>query len=233
MIKVFLILLAITGEFLHANQIILVLSDDFNSTKAKMFCFENGHKVFSDIDVNLGRNGLAWDKEDKKFLHVSLQPQKQEGDGKSPAGVFSLVSSFGYDNHEFSLPYLQTTSEDICIDDINSSLYNSIVKMPQAQPQSFEYMHRNDEQYRLGAVIDYNPFKIKKQGSCIFLHVQKELNHATSGCTSMSYDDLHKLLNWLDITKKPVLIQITKEYLKEAKKQYRDIPDIIESNMKE
>ena len=231
MIKVFLILFAFAEGFLYANQIVLVLSDDFNTTKAKMFCLEDGRAVFSNIDVNLGRNGLAWDGEDNIFLHVTPQPIKKEGDGKSPAGVFPLISSFGYEDHQFSLPYLKSSLEDICVDDINSSLYNNIVKIPQIIPKSFEYMHRDDSQYRLGIVIAYNPSKIKQRGSCIFLHVQKELNHPTAGCTSMAYEDLNKILNWLDADKKPLFIQITKEYLQEARKHYKDIPTLIESNI--
>ncbi len=218
-------------SFLYANQIVLVLSDDFNATKAKLFAFENGRILFANIAVNLGRNGLAWDKEDKIFLHVGDQPYKQEGDGKSPAGVFSLVSSFGYEHQQFSLPYAVSTAQDICVDDSNTSLYNSIVKMPQKQPKSFEYMRRHDEQYRLGIVVDYNPLKIGQRGSCIFLHVEKEPDHPTAGCTSMRYEDLEKLLHWLDMRKEPLLIQITKEHLKEAQKRFQEIPEGIQSNL--
>ena len=216
MIKVFLILLVINLNVLYANQVVLVVSDDFNTTKAKMYCFENKKLVFKAIDVNLGRNGLAWDRDDKTFSHAKNQPLKQEGDGKSPAGIFALTSSFGYETHTFSFPYHSSTFEDICVDDVNSSLYNSLVTMPNIKPKSFEYMKREDEQYKIGVVVDYNPNKIRSNGSCIFLHVQKELNHPTAGCTSMSYEDLYKILNWLDVSKKPILVQIPKEYLQET-----------------
>jgi L,D-peptidoglycan transpeptidase YkuD (ErfK/YbiS/YcfS/YnhG family) len=232
MIKVFLILLAINVNLLYAHQVVLVLSNDFNTTKAKMYCFENGAVVFQNIDVNLGRNGLAWDINDKIFLHAANQPIKQEGDGRSPAGVFALNSSFGYEAHTFLLPFRNSTSEDICVDDTNSSLYNSLVTMPPIKPNSFEFMKRQDDQYKLGVVVDYNPDKIAHNGSCIFLHVQKELNHPTAGCTSMEYEDLYKLLKWLDISKKPVLVQITKEYLDDAIEEFTDIPNFIKCNTK-
>ena len=229
MIKVFLILLTINLSLLYAGQIVLVISDDFNTTKAKMYCFENKKVVFGAIDVNLGRNGLAWDIEDKIFVHTNDQPIKQEGDGKSPAGVFALTSSFGYEDHTFLLPFHKSTPENICVDDVNSTLYNSLVTMPKIHPNSFEYMRRNDGQYKLGIVVDYNTLNIKNRGSCIFLHVEKEQNHPTAGCTSMSYVNLNKILNWLDISKRPVLVQITKEYLDDATKKYSDI---IKSNVK-
>jgi L,D-peptidoglycan transpeptidase YkuD (ErfK/YbiS/YcfS/YnhG family) len=232
MIKVFLILLDMSANLLYARQVVLVVSDNFNTTKAKMYCFENGMIIFQNIDVNLGRNGLAWDMLDKTFSHVADQPMKQEGDGKSPAGVFALTSSFGYETHTFLLPYHSSTSEDICVDDSNSSLYNSLITMPPIKPNSFEYMKRQDDQYKLGVVVDYNPDKIAHNGSCIFLHVQKELNHPTAGCTSMEYEDLYKLLNWLDISKKPVLVQITKQYINEAIEEFADIPDFMKCNTK-
>ena len=233
MIKVFLILLTVNLNLLYANQVVLVVSDDFNITKAKMYCFENKKVIFQNIDVNLGRNGLAWDSEDKIFLHRQNQPLKQEGDGKSPAGVFALTSSFGYEDHTFLLPFHKSTIQDICVDDVNSIFYNSLTTMPHNRPSSFEYMRREDEQYKLGIVVAYNASKIRSKGSCIFLHVEKELNHPTSGCTSMSYMDIEKILRWLDISKKPVLIQITKAYLNEAIKQYGDISNIMKNNTKE
>ena len=226
MIKVFLILLALNFNLLFADQVVLVVSDDFNTTKAKMYCFENKKLIFQAIDVNIGRNGLAWDKNDKIFSHAKNQPFKQEGDGKSPAGVFALTSSFGYESHTFLLPYHISTSEDICVDDVNSSFYNSLITMPKVKPNSFEYMRREDEQYKIGIVVDYNPVKTRNNGSCIFLHVQKELNHPTAGCTSMSYEDLYKILNWLDISKKPLLIQIPKSSLLEASKYYQELQQV-------
>ncbi|MDD2358555.1 MAG: L,D-transpeptidase family protein [Thiovulaceae bacterium] len=219
-------------NLLYARQVVLVLSDDFNTTKAKMYCFEDGTIVFQNIDVNLGRNGLAWDMNDKIFSHVTNQPMKQEGDGKSPAGVFALTSSFGYEDHTFLLPFHKSIAEDICVDDSNSSLYNSLVTMPPIKPNSFEFMKRQDDQYKLGIVVNYNPHRAPYKGSCIFLHVQKELNHPTAGCTSMSYEDLYKLLKWLDISKKPILVQVTKEYLDYAIREFTDIPDSIKCNTK-
>lgn len=225
MIKVFLILIALNICIFGAQQIIVVVSNDFNSSKAVMSCFEGSKKVFSNIDVNIGRNGLAWGVDEKKFQHKENEPLKFEGDGKSPAGVFSITSTFGYEDHNFSVPYIKSDEDRICVDDSNSTFYNKIIKMPDNQLSSFEYMKRDDDQYNIGAVVDYNPHGIKNRGSCIFLHVQKEMGHATAGCTSMRYHDLEKILKWLDPDKTPVLLQIPKSYLEDAEKLF---PQIIE-----
>ena len=230
MIKVFLILFVINLNFLLADQQIFVISNDFNATTAKMFCFEDEKIVFSDIDVNLGRNGLAWDSDDKIFTHTSSQPIKHEGDGKSPAGIFAITSSFGYEDQTFLIPYHKSAPNLICVDDVNSTLYNTIVSMPQSIPASFEYMKRQDEQYKLGGVIAYNPMQIKNRGSCIFLHVEKEKNHPTSGCTSMSYDSIERVMKWLDISKRPLLIQIPKSSFYEALSHYKALQYFIKIN---
>jgi hypothetical protein len=208
MIKVFLILLFLNLKSLFADQTLLVLSDGFNSSNAILYSFENGVSIFPPIDVNIGRNGLAWDSEDKEFEHKNSEPLKHEGDGKSPAGIFALVSSFGTDEQTFHFPYTKSSSELICVDDTNSSLYNTLVLLPPVKPKSFEYMKRDDNQYDLGIIVAYNPTQIKNNGSCIFLHVEKEALHPTAGCTSMQYNEIKKIITWLDSSKNPRLVQI-------------------------
>ncbi|MBU0632989.1 L,D-transpeptidase family protein [bacterium] len=223
MIKVFLIFMLFQFNVLTARQIILVVGDDFNSSKAKLFCYDGSKYPFSGIEVNLGRNGLGWDLDDKHFIHQADEPIKHEGDGKSPAGIFELTKSFGYEDSSFLLPYIKNTANKICVDDVNSTFYNQIIDMPTIKPKSFEFMKRDDEQYAIGAVINYNPKGLKGRGSCIFLHVQKELSHPTSGCTSMSYNDLQIILKWLDPAQKPILVQIPKKYLNDVRKLFPQI----------
>lgn len=229
MIKIFLILFVINIKILFANQVLLVLADEFNSSVGKMYSFEDGKQIFPSISVNLGRNGLAWSEDDKYFIHGTNEPIKHEGDGRSPAGVFSLISAFGYDEQNFLFPYTKSSSQLICVDDVNSTLYNSIVILPLIKPNSFEYMKRDDIQYKLGVIVAYNPLQKKGNGSCIFLHVEKEPLHPTAGCTSMKYDDIKNILEWLNSSKNPILIQIPKSYFTpKVAKQY-NIP-YLESN---
>lgn len=223
MIKVFLIFTLLQFNLLMARQILLVVGDNFSSSKAKLSCFDGSKRVFSDIDVNLGRDGLAWGVDDKNFKHNADEPTKHEGDGKSPAGIFSLTDSFGYDDNDFLLPYIKTTANTICVDDVNSTLYTKIVDMPSKEPNSFEFMKRTDDQYKIGAVVAYNTDAVKGRGSCIFLHVQKAADHPTSGCTSMKYEDLEKILRWLDPLKKPILVQVPKQYLPQVLKRFPQI----------
>ena len=59
MIKSFLILIISPILLFSAQQIILVVADDFSTSKAKLECYDDSKKVFS-TDVNLGKNGLGW-----------------------------------------------------------------------------------------------------------------------------------------------------------------------------
>ena len=217
MTKCFLILLNTSILLFSSQQILLVVADDFNTSKAILNAYEDDKIIFSDIKVNIGRNGLAWGIGEQNIQHNSHEPIKYEGDGKAPIGIFNLTNVFGYSStHNFSLPYLHTSKELICVDDSESNFYNQIIQA-HGDEKSFEYMKREDSQYELGVVVEHNGQAISRRGSCIFLHVQKDEGASTAGCTSMKYDDLEKIVNWLDKKKNPLLIQIPKKYLKEAK----------------
>ena len=226
MIKSFLILISFS-IFVHSSQqILLVVSDNSNTHKAKLQCFEDGEKIISTIDVNIGRNGLGFGLGEIQLKQSNTQVEKREGDGKAPIGIFKLSSVFGYPKSNNShMPYMHTSKNLICVDDSNSKYYNKIIYMPKPKPKSFEFMKRDDMQYELGIVVEHNKKKIKQKGSCIFLHVQKMKDKGTAGCTSMSLNDLQNIVEWLDKKKNPILIQIPKSSSKEILELYPELKD--------
>ena len=221
MVKTFLILISLQIFLYSSEQIILVVSNGFNSPKATLQCFEDGKKVFKKLDVNIGKNGLGWGIGKKKLKEESGEPLKYEGDKKAPIGIFRLDSIFGYKKDlKVKMPYMHADKELICVDDSNSNFYNKIIKMPKTKPESFEYMRRDDKQYELGITVAHNEDQIKKRGSCIFIHVEKEKDTPTSGCTSMSLKNIKKIVNWLDVDKNPILIQVPRSKLDQVLKLY-------------
>jgi len=225
MLKSFLIIINI-HIFAFASQIVLVVSQDINTSKAKLQRYDDGKKVGNVIDVNIGKNGLGigLSNHSKSILTSKNEVQKKEGDKKAPLGIFRLSSVFGYEQEvKTNMPYIQATKDLICVDDSDSIHYNKILKMPDIKPKSFEYMRRDDHQYRLGVVVNHNVNQIKNGGSCIFLHVQKDINAPTAGCTSMRYEDLKTIVEWLDPKKNPILIQIDKKHLKDVKRVYPEL----------
>ncbi|MCF6308892.1 MAG: L,D-transpeptidase family protein [Sulfurimonas sp.] len=221
MVKTFLILISLQIFAYSSEQIILVVSDGFNSPKARLSCFEDGKKVFDTIDVNIGKNGLGWGLGKTELTQKILEPLKYEGDKKAPVGIFKLTHIFGYEKDlKFKMPYLHATKDLICVDDSNSKFYNQIISSPKTKPQSFEYMKRDDKQYELGIVVAHNTDQVKKRGSCIFLHVEKFKDSSTAGCTSMKLKNIKQIINWLDINKNPILIQIPKSKLPQILELY-------------
>jgi L,D-peptidoglycan transpeptidase YkuD (ErfK/YbiS/YcfS/YnhG family) len=232
MVKSFLILISIQIFLYSSEQIILVVSDGFNSPKATLSCFEDGKKVFDTFEVNIGKNGLGLGigkielkKDDKEAL-------KYEGDKKAPIGIFDLTYVFGYEKElKIKMPYFHATKELICVDDSSSAYYNQIINIrplghplgQKEKPKSFEYMRRDDKQYELGIVVAHNEKQVQKRGSCIFMHVQKSQDAPTAGCTSMSFENIKKIIAWLDKSKKPILIQITNSKIKEVKELYPEL----------
>ena len=227
MIKSFLILTSFSISLFCSQQIVLVVADDFNTSRAGLELIEDKKLIYS-TTVNLGTNGLGWGIGEDTFTTKRHEPLKYEGDKKAPAGVFKLTDIFGYDfSKNYKLPYLHTSEELICVDDSNSFFYNQIIEKDRDE-KSFEYMKRQDIQYKYGVVVGHNSKAKEQRGSCIFLHIQKDINASTAGCTSMSETDMQKIINWLDKEKDPLLIQIPKSSSKELLSKY---PQLLNSRL--
>ncbi|MDF2177334.1 hypothetical protein P2G88_03630 [Aliiglaciecola sp. CAU 1673] len=202
-----------------SQQLIVVTSDDWYSYQGDLMTFEKegGEWLIQSTrsKVTLGRNGIAWG--------LGLQPpqpgiQKHEGDGRSPAGVFSLGTAFGYQPFSgLKVPYLTTLEHDFCVDVPDSPYYNQIVDFRQTGPIEgvTEPMRRDlafgDGLYRLGMEVRHNPNNLAGAGSCIFLHVWRDANAPTAGCTAMPAQVMRKLLMWMDKDKKPLFVLLPRQ----------------------
>lgn len=196
---------------IQTKQLLVVNAPSINSPIATLQAYEKTdgqwHKVFDLIKVNLGRNGLAW--ESQVLAEDTKEVLKYEGDGKAPAGLFSLSGFFGYKTQDFNFPYQRLNSSDICVDDSQSKDYNRLLQTQDLRKyKSFEKMKRDDDLYELGIIVDYNKEGVKQRGSCIFIHIQRAEGSPTAGCTSMKKEELLKLMKWLDISKEPMLLQL-------------------------
>ena len=171
------------------HQIVLVLADSWSSGQARLARFQRGDKgpwkrVGNPVDVVLGASGLGWGA----GLHPAQNgPRKQEGDGRSPAGVFRISEALGYDRvaPATRLPYRAITPRLRCVDDPRSKAYNQLLEEPEGANrlwQSAERMRRDDELYARVVVIAHNAGPVVAgQGSCIFLHVWGGPQTRTSG----------------------------------------------------
>ncbi|UCE05094.1 MAG: hypothetical protein JSW07_15940 [bacterium] len=207
------------------RQIILVLTDSLKATKGILYYFERDCTkadwvlAHDKISVVLGRNGLGWGIGLHNVPNILNFPMKQEGDGRSPAGVFRLSSVFGYkppdEMRDLKMPYIHIKEMIECIDDINSQYYNQIVSIGELEHidwQSSEKMRLAGIYYELGVIVDHNRDPINKAaGSCIFLHNWSNPNETMAGCTAMAPTKMQEIVYWLNETKNPILIQLTKQ----------------------
>ena len=201
-----------------ANQLLLVVTPDWNTVQGELRRFERGNldapwrAVGAPGLIVVGKNGTAWDP---LAAQPVPGPVKAEGDGRSPAGVFPLGKAFGYapaaEAAWLKLPYLPVTEGVECVDDSASSLYNQVVDRRTIKTpdwNSSEKMREVGEAYRWGVVVNYNTPAVPKRGSCIFLHIGGEQGKGTAGCTAMAPDFLREVMAWIDPGRKPVLVQL-------------------------
>jgi len=206
--------------FERSLQAVVVTTPDWNNVHGTAQLFKRKNEdskwkaVGDKFPVVVGKNGLGIDPSLRLPADENV-PSKHEGDGKAPAGTFPLTSSFGTAaiHTAIGLPYVPLDEFTECVDDTNSTFYNKIVNRMQVGNfdwKSSEKMFTVRPQYDLGVFVAYNSYPaIPGNGSCIFLHIWKDENTGTAGCTAMARENLEKVVRWLDPTKNPYLVQMT------------------------
>lgn len=165
------------------------------------------------ISVSVGRHGLAWGR----GLHPEQQdgPLKFEGDHRSPAGLFDLGEARGYAKQpppDTTWPFRHSGTLSRCMDNPRSQAYNSFfstqgIPLPvsvgiASRATVFEYM----------LFVKHNTSPVVRgAGSCVFLHVWAKPHHPTQGCIGMSRGSMENLLSWLDLDRRPVLVQLPRD----------------------
>ncbi len=211
----------------NSQQIMITILPDDKTVEGKMYRFEkNNEEWISEGEaypVNIGKHGLAWGKGGELSDNVKRGFFKQEGDGKAPAGIFTIGSAFGkltekeIKTNGIKLPFIDVADHLFCVDDVKSEHYNTIVSTDNVPKdwESAEEMLRKDELYDLGVFVNHNTPSQAGDGSCIIIHVWRAKGKPTHGCTATTKENMMSLLKWLNPEKNPLLIQITeKEYPK-------------------
>jgi D-alanyl-D-alanine dipeptidase len=58
-------------------------------------------------------------------------------------------------------------------------------------------------------------------GSCIFLHIWKNSESGTAGCTAMERENLETILKWAETAKNPVLIQLPEDSYEQFQSKWK------------
>lgn len=214
-------------ELQRSTQLIVVTTPGWDTVQGTLQRYErvttlqHWRPLGEPIRIVVGKNGLGWGigvaTKDTNSMRIASEPVKKEGDGKSPAGIFSLGTSFGYAPQPPTgarLHYLSLTPSIECVDDAESKYYNQLVDRSATTVdwKSSEHMRDSGEAYRWGIVVEHNMRAnraiVPSGGSCVFLHIWHDAAHGTAGCTAMEQPELEMLLRWLDPAAHPLLIQL-------------------------
>ncbi|WP_115717106.1 L,D-transpeptidase family protein [Gallaecimonas mangrovi] len=221
--KIILVLLLVSSfNAFAAQQLIVITTDAWQSTQGQLRTFEKKQHHWQpgpvQTAVSLGRSGLAWGL--GIYPKTAKTPQKVEGDGKTPAGIFQLGTSFGYAKAlNTALPYLATTASSYCMDVPQSPYYNQLINSDKVgekavegstEPLRLDLKTAGDMRYQEAIVVKHNPANIAKAGSCIFLHIWKAPGVTTAGCSAMPKPAMDALLAWLTPESEPLLVVMPK-----------------------
>jgi L,D-peptidoglycan transpeptidase YkuD (ErfK/YbiS/YcfS/YnhG family) len=211
----------------QAQQLVVVTTAGWDDTQGQLQTYVRDGKGWKPaaqaFAVAIGKGGSAWGE--GLFPPQKAGPQKQEGDGRSPAGIYSIGEAFGYaPKVKTRLAYRQMQASSWCIDVPDSPFYNRIVDERDvgalAVEGASEHMrldlHNNgDVRYRQGFVIEHNAMATPGRGSCIFAHLWRTPGEPTAGCTAMAPADMEALQAWLDPKRQPLFVLLPKaEYIR-------------------
>ena len=136
--------------------------------------------------------------------------QKREGDRRTPTGSFTITETFGTEPHAPSrLPYRLLADRDAWCEDPASTNYNQWITVDERDATT-DRLKRDDNLYRITAVIDYNRNPIiPGHGSAIFMHLAdptRPSGAGTLGCVGLNNTDLQAVIAALDPAKRPMIL---------------------------
>lgn len=211
----------------NASQAMVVTVPAWNSVDGTLTRYQKQdgawRQVGQSIPIVIGKSGIGWDALVEPA--PAGAPIKKEGDGRSPAGVFTIGEAFGFEPllAGVNLPYRQLTPSIECVDDASSEAYNQVVdrsERPHPDWTSSEKMREVDA-YQEGLVVNYNAERVPDAGSCIFMHIWKGPGRGTAGCTAMDESKLTVVMQWLDQSKKPIVVQLPSPMYKDVKDAWK------------
>lgn len=219
----------------QTKQLVVGTSASWSSSHVSLTFYEKSagkwRQIGSSWPGRLGKNGLAWGR--GLHPHHTKPSSKREGDGKAPAGVFSLRAAYGIHpsiSKNRHLTYHQISSRDLWVEDSKSKFYNRHLKLdhqPSSEWEKKAQMRQNDYPHSLKLAIAHNEASsrlkaIPYAGSAIFFHIwRRNGQSATAGCTTMSETKLRQLIARLNPQLTPLYVLLPKSEYQRLKPQWK------------
>lgn len=215
------------------RQLIVAIAENWDSPRGTLQTFDrdgrNWQAASAPVRVLFGRNGLAWGIGVAGQTEAGLK--KREGDGRAPAGLFSLGKVYTYDAAlpgNSTYPFHQVTNADAWIENPDHPDYNRHVRVDPTNPPAWfknEQMRQDDPAHHWKIEIRHNSDPpIAGAGSAIFFHIQRPSGRSSSGCTTMPHTTLLSLISWLDPKADPHYILLTRSDYERLWKSW-NLPD--------
>ena len=227
----------------NTTQLIVGVADDWSSNRVILTRFERKPggtwaRIGSDISARLGAGGLAWGRGSIEFggpsnVANATGPEKVEGDGRAPAGVFPLETVYAYEaawGKRTAMPFVTVGVNDLFIEDPTSNSYNTHIRLDHAPATAWEkkeQMEQGDAAHRLKVFVGHNSHSpTPGRGSAIFLHVWRKNGAVpTTGCTAMSFENLSTVVRWLRPSADPAYVLLPK-LVYQSVRSAMDLPTI-------
>ncbi len=215
------------------RQLVLVVAVDFRARQATLRRFERDgpdapwRETGEASRCLLGRNGLGVGR---GLAPLPPGPVKREGDGRTPAGFFSLPQAFGYADAAMAradgvrLPYVPLTDRCACVTDFGSSLFGRVTGPDDRPSDGFvrqDRMVRDDRANVWGVVIGHNREQpAPGAGSCVFLNTRPPSAGPTGGSVGCPEAVAAMLAAWLDPAAQPVLAVLPERIYREGRRAW-------------
>ena len=220
------------------TQAIVGITEGWNSSHVTLSLLEKQAdggwaRVLGPIPGRLGRNGCVWG------LGLHSNPRraviKQEGDGRSPAGIFALgglwVTSKKPVQHHKNIPLVKVGPRDLWVSDTAMPhLYNRYVRLNHPARTTWEIkeqMRQTDYPHSIKLLICHNTWEtagrpVNGAGSSIFFHIWRRDGAApTAGCTSMNEAQLRAIIARLHPARHPVYILLPRQEYAKLRSSWR------------
>jgi len=211
----------------ECQQLVIGIAPNWNASNATLQSWERKGKTWTRVGnpwpVRLGKQGLVWGR----GLHSPMDAvSKVEGDGRAPAGAFSILDAYGTEpsvKTAGGLPYHRIGERDLWVEDVKSPYYNqhlTLKQPPQTEWEKQQQMRMNDPAHKLKIFIAHNAGSDIKPGagSSIFFHIWRQDGAKPSaGCSVMPEVNLRELINWLKPAQQPIYVLLPQSAYAEAK----------------
>src|SRR5215471_10526804 len=173
----------------QASRLVLVTTQSMDTALATLQLFTRRSanmpwkRVGAAEPAVVGKAGLGWGY---RFLNFkeNEEPEKFEGDNRTPAGFFHIGPSFGFAPSRRP-GYIELKSgETVCVEDPSSPFYNTITKRSDIGAVEADDM-RSSALYRSGLFVDYPSDGATRRGSCILIHIWSAPDTGTAGCVGL------------------------------------------------